>query len=48
MKHRMIHQFVAEVDWGNLDFLIVDAPPGTGDQPFSICQMAPPLLKPLL
>jgi ATP-binding protein involved in chromosome partitioning len=42
MKHRMIHQFVAEVDWGNLDFLIVDAPPGTGDEPLSICQMAPP------
>jgi ATP-binding protein involved in chromosome partitioning len=42
MKHRMIHQFIAEVDWGNLDFLIVDAPPGTGDEPLSICQMAPP------
>jgi len=42
MKHRMIRQFVAEVDWGDLDFLIVDAPPGTGDEPLSICQMAPP------
>ena len=42
MKHRMIQQFVAEVDWGNLDFLIVDAPPGTGDEPLSICQLAPP------
>ncbi len=42
MKHRMIRQFIAEVDWGNLDFLIVDAPPGTGDEPLSICQMAPP------
>jgi Mrp family chromosome partitioning ATPase len=42
MKHRMIHQFLAEVDWGDLDFLIVDAPPGTGDEPLSICQMAPP------
>ncbi|MFH0825787.1 MAG: Mrp/NBP35 family ATP-binding protein [Pseudomonadota bacterium] len=42
MKHRLIRQFVAEVDWGNLDFLIVDAPPGTGDEPLSICQMAPP------
>jgi Mrp family chromosome partitioning ATPase len=41
MKHRMIWQFLAEVDWGNLDFLIVDAPPGTGDEPLSICQMAP-------
>jgi len=42
MKHQMIRQFIAEVDWGQLDFLIVDAPPGTGDEPLSICQMAPP------
>ncbi len=42
MKHQMIKQFIAEVDWGQLDFLIVDAPPGTGDEPLSICQMAPP------
>lgn len=42
MKHRMIRQFLAEVDWGDLDFLVVDAPPGTGDEPLSICQMAPP------
>jgi ATP-binding protein involved in chromosome partitioning len=42
MKHHMIRQFISEVDWGQLDFLIVDAPPGTGDEPLSICQMAPP------
>ncbi len=42
MKHRMIRHFLAEVEWGELDFLIVDAPPGTGDEPLSICQMAPP------
>lgn len=42
MKHRLIRQFIAEVDWGDLDFLVVDAPPGTGDEPLSICQMAPP------
>ena len=42
MKHRLIRQFIAEVDWGHLDFLVVDAPPGTGDEPLSICQMAPP------
>lgn len=42
MKHAMIKQFIAEVDWGHLDYLIVDAPPGTGDEPLSICQMAPP------
>lgn len=42
LKHQMIRQFISEVDWGDLDFLIVDAPPGTGDEPLSICQMAPP------
>jgi ATP-binding protein involved in chromosome partitioning len=42
MKHQMIRQFIGEADWGNLDFLIVDAPPGTGDEPLSICQLAPP------
>ncbi len=42
MKHRMISQFVGEADWGDLDFLVVDAPPGTGDEPLSVCQMAPP------
>jgi Mrp family chromosome partitioning ATPase len=45
MKHRMIRQFIAETDWGQLDYLIVDAPPGTGDEPLSICQMAPPRSK---
>jgi Mrp family chromosome partitioning ATPase len=45
MKHRMVRQFLAEVDWGSLDFLVVDAPPGTGDEPLSICQMAPPNAK---
>ena len=42
MKHQMIRQFISEVHWGDLDFLIIDAPPGTGDEPLSICQMAPP------
>jgi len=42
MKHGMIRKFLSEVDWGELDFLVVDAPPGTGDEPLSICQMAPP------
>ena len=42
MKHQMIRQFIGEVHWGDLDFLIIDAPPGTGDEPLSICQMAPP------
>jgi len=48
MKHGIIRQFLSEADWGNLDFLIVDAPPGTGDEPLSICQMAPPRSQALI
>jgi len=36
MKHNIIRQFVSEVSWGALDYLIVDCPPGTGDEPLSI------------
>ena len=32
MKHNMIQQFAESVDWGELDYLIVDCPPGTGDE----------------
>jgi len=39
MKHNVIKQFVSEVSWGNLDYLIVDCPPGTGDEPLSIVQL---------
>ncbi|MEA1969286.1 MAG: Mrp/NBP35 family ATP-binding protein [Thermodesulfobacteriota bacterium] len=38
-KTGMIKQFIGSVDWGELDFLIIDAPPGTGDEPISIVQM---------
>jgi len=39
MKHNVIKQFVSEVLWGDLDYLIVDCPPGTGDEPLSIVQL---------
>jgi Mrp family chromosome partitioning ATPase len=39
MKHTLFRQFLAEVDWGTLDYLIVDLPPGTGDEPLSIAQI---------
>ncbi|MBW2567798.1 MAG: Mrp/NBP35 family ATP-binding protein [Deltaproteobacteria bacterium] len=38
IKHSAIRQFVADVEWGELDFLIIDAPPGTGDEPLSVVQ----------
>ena len=39
MKHNIIKQFVTDVCWGNLDYLVVDCPPGTGDEPLSVVQL---------
>jgi ATP-binding protein involved in chromosome partitioning len=39
MKMSLIKQFLQDVDWGELDFLIIDSPPGTGDEPLSVCQL---------
>ncbi|MCL5407912.1 MAG: Mrp/NBP35 family ATP-binding protein [Candidatus Thermoplasmatota archaeon] len=41
LKHKMIQQFVKDMAWGKLDFLIFDLPPGTGDEPLSIVQIIP-------
>jgi ATP-binding protein involved in chromosome partitioning len=39
IKHTAIKQFLGDVEWGDLDFLIVDLPPGTGDEPLSVAHL---------
>ncbi len=41
LKMRVIMQFLADVDWGDLDWLVIDSPPGTGDEPLSVAQLIP-------
>ncbi len=41
MLHKTIQQFLGGVEWGSLDYLLVDLPPGTGDVQLSLCQMIP-------
>jgi Mrp family chromosome partitioning ATPase len=43
MKMSVIKQFLQDVEWGDLDYLIIDSPPGTGDEPLTVCQLLEPL-----
>ncbi len=43
MKMAAIKQFIQDVNWGSLDFLIIDLPPGTSDEPLSVLQLIPDL-----
>jgi ATP-binding protein involved in chromosome partitioning len=43
LKMRAIRQFLVDIVWGELDFLFIDLPPGTGDEPLSIAQLMPEL-----
>jgi len=39
LKYHLIQQFLSDVAWGDLDFLVIDSPPGTGDEPLSVAQL---------
>jgi ATP-binding protein involved in chromosome partitioning len=41
MKMKIIQQFLSDTEWGDLDWLVIDSPPGTGDEPLSVAQLIP-------
>lgn len=41
IKHKIFRHFLTEIEWGPLDFLIIDSPPGTGDEPLSVARTIP-------
>jgi ATP-binding protein involved in chromosome partitioning len=41
LKIGVIRQFIADIDWPDLDYLIIDSPPGTGDEPLTVAQTIP-------
>lgn len=38
VKAGVIRQFIADIEWGDLDYLVIDSPPGTGDEPLTVAQ----------
>lgn len=44
LKHSAIRQFISDVNWGELDFLVVDSPPGTGDEHMTVLKTIPDAL----
>jgi len=41
LKMGVIRQFIADIEWGDLDYLVIDSPPGTGDEPLTVAQTIP-------
>jgi len=41
LKYQAIRQFLSDIVWGELDYLFIDLPPGTGDEPLSVMQLLP-------
>jgi Mrp family chromosome partitioning ATPase len=41
LKIGVIKQFISDIDWSNSDYLVIDCPPGTGDEPLTIAQVIP-------
>jgi Mrp family chromosome partitioning ATPase len=47
-KYILIRQFLQQVEWGTLDFLVIDAPPGTGDEPLAVAELVRPRVSAVL
>jgi predicted Fe-Mo cluster-binding NifX family protein len=41
LKIKVIRQFISDIEWSDLDYLIIDSPPGTGDEPLTVAQTIP-------
>jgi Mrp family chromosome partitioning ATPase len=47
-KYGVIRHFLQQVEWGKLDYLVIDSPPGTGDEPLAVAEMARPRVSAVL